>query len=309
MRPRSLVLTVLAALLSVAACSSGAPDRTAAGPRVRIVGQNFTEADVVSQLYRALLDEAGFSAKVVAVGGRDLYLRRLEKGTEQVAGDSLSVTTDALNNRAHGDDALPVSSADATATLRQLTRLGDEVGLAALRPARAELKSGFAVTRERAGRLGLRSLSDLGRLGQPVALAGSPDCAERLDCAEGLENVYGITLSKIEPLGSGTPATKAALAKGEVQLAQVATTDSQIGSGLVLLADDRHLLNAENVVPLVNSAWLAHHGDASAALDKLAPVLTTEDLRAMTARVNTGHLSARSVARTYLEQKGLLNSR
>ena len=88
MRPRSLVLTLLAALLAVAACSSGAPDRTSAGPRVTIVGQNFTEADVVSQLYR-------------------------------VAGDSLSATTDALDNQAHGDAAAPVSSADVGATSRR----------------------------------------------------------------------------------------------------------------------------------------------------------------------------------------------
>jgi osmoprotectant transport system substrate-binding protein len=310
MRPRSLVvLTLLATLFVAAACSSGAPDRTSAGPRVTIVGQNFTEADVVSQLYRALLDEAGFSARVVAVGGRDIYLGRLEKGTVQVAGDSLSATTDALNNQAHGDAAAPASSADVDATARQLERLGDEVGLTPLRPARAELKSGFAVTRDRATRLGLHSLSDLGRLGQPVALAASPDCAELPDCAQGLENVYGVKISKVEPLGSGTPDTKAALVRGQVQLGQVATTDAQVGTDLVLLADDRHMLDAANVVPLVNSAWLSHHHRARAALDRLADVLTTEDLRSLTARVNAGRASARSVARAYLGQRGLLNSR
>jgi osmoprotectant transport system substrate-binding protein len=298
MRPRSLVLVLLAALLAAAACSSGTPDRTSAGPRVRIVGQNFTEADVVSQLYRALLDGAGFSARVVPVGDRDLYLQRLEKGTLQVAGDSLSATTDALDKEQHGAGAVPVSSADAEKTVRQLAELGNHVGLTPLRPARAEVKSGFAVTRDRAGRLGLQSLSDLGRLGKPVALAGSPDCAERSDCADGLERFYGIRLSKVEPLGAGTPATKAALVSGQVQLAQVATTDSQIGSGLVLLDDDRHMLNAENVVPLVNAAGLSHHRSAEAALDRLAGVLTTEDLRTLTARVNAGLGSARSPAPT-----------
>jgi osmoprotectant transport system substrate-binding protein len=305
MRPRFLILTLLAALLAVAACSSGAPDRTSAGPRVTIVGQNFTEADVVSQLYRALLDEAGYSATVKPIGGRDLYLHPLEKGTVQVAGDSLSATTDALNNQAHGDAAVSVSSSDVEVTLGQLAKLGHEVGVTPLRPARAELKSGFAVTRSWASRFHLETLSDLARLGRPIALAASPDCAERPDCAEGLENVYGLKLSKVEPLGSGTPDSKAALVRGSVQLAQVATTDSQISTDLVLLTDDRHMLNAENVVPLVNSAWLAHNKRGGAALDRLAGVLTTDDLRTMTASVNAGHLSARSVARAYLKQKGL----
>ena len=224
-----------------------------------IVGQNFTEADVLSELYRALLDQAGFTATIKPLGGRDLYLGPLEKGTVQVAGDSLSATTDALNNRAHGDDAVSVSSPDVAVTLDQLAKLGEDVGLTPLRPARAELKSGFAVTRAFATRLGLKTLSDLGRLGKPVTLAASPDCAERADCAEGLENVYGITLAKVEPLGSGTADTKAALMSGQAQLAQVATTDAQIGTDLVLLDDDKHMLNAENLVPLVNTRWLKGH--------------------------------------------------
>ena len=139
-----------------------------------------------------------------------------------------------------------------------------------------------------------------------MALAASSDCAQRPDCAPGLERVYGVTVSKVEPLGSGTQDTKDALLQGQVQLAQVATTDSQVGAGITMLADDQHLLDAENITPLVNSDWLGHHPSARAALGKLAGVLTTDDLRAMTARVNTGHATARSVARAYLKQKALV---
>ena len=92
---------------------------------------------------------------------------------------------------------------------------------------------------------------------------------------------------------------------GQAQLAQVATTDAQIGTDLVLLDDDKHMLNAENLVPLVNTRWLKGHERARSALDRLAGVLTTDDLRTMTAHVNTGHESARTVARAYLRAKGL----
>ncbi len=304
MRARSLLLLLLVGLLALAACSQGTPDRTSAGPHVRIVGQNFTEADVVSQLYRALLDRAGYTATVTPIGARDLYLGPLEKGRVQVAADTISSTAEALENRAEGD-AQPVSSPDRSTALGTLTRLGADAGLTPLRPTQAELKSGFAVTRAFAEQHGLHTLSDLGRLGQPVALAASPDCNERPDCADGLVKVYGVKLSKVEPLGSGTNDTKAALLQGKVQLGQVATTDGQVGHGLVLLADDRHLLYAENVLPIVNSAWLHSHDRARAAMDRLAGVLTTDDLRTMTAQVNAGK-TARSVARAYLKDQGLL---
>ena len=308
MRARSLLLVLLAPLPAVAACSSGEPDSTAAGPRVSIVGQNYTEADVVSQLYRALLDDVGFAATVHPLGGRDLYLEPLQQGAVQVAADSLSATTDAINHRASGDFGGSLTSSDAAATLAQLRRAGTQVGLTALRPTSAELKAGYAVTRGFATRYHLRTLSDLGRLGRPVALAASPDCNERPDCARGLARVYGVKLSKVEPLGSGTSDTRTALVNGQAQLGQVATTDAEIGTDLVLLADDKHLLDAENIVPLVNPAWLAHHDSARAALDRLAGVLTTADLRSMTALVNCGRESARSVARAYLKQKGLVDS-
>jgi osmoprotectant transport system substrate-binding protein len=305
MRPRFLVPTLIAALLAVAACSSGEPDRTSAGPRVAIVGQNSTETDVLSELYRALLDQAGFSATVKPLGARDIYLEPLEKGKVQVAADTLSATTEALNHAATGDAVVPVSSPDAALTLAELTRLGGEVGLTPLAATRAELKTGYAVTKAFAQQHGLRTLSDLGGLRRPIALAASPDCAERPDCAAGLENVYGIALSKVEPLGAGTPDTKAALARGQVQLAQVATTDAQVGRDLVLLQDDRHLQNAENLVPLVNTRWLKRHDQARSALDRLTGVLTTEDLRRLTAEVNEGHETARKVARDYLARTGL----
>jgi osmoprotectant transport system substrate-binding protein len=306
MRARPLLLLLLlASLLAVAACAQGAPDRTSAGPRVRIVGQNFTEADVVSQLYRALLDRVGYTATVTPLGARDLYLGPLEKGRVQVAADTVSATAEALQHRTTGDTVQPVSSSDRTTALDALTRLGGDAGLTPLSPTRAELKSGFAVTQAFATRNGLHTLSDLGRLGRPVALAASPDCNERPDCADGLASVYGVRLSKVEPLGAGTADTKAALTSGRVQLGQVATTDGQVGHGLVLLTDDRHLLYAENVLPIVNSAWLHRHERARAAMDRLSGVLTTDDLRTMTARVNAGQ-SARTVARAYLKDRGLL---
>lgn len=307
MRHRSLLLTLLLPLVAVSGCSAGTVDKTSAGPRVRIVGQNFTEADVVSQLYRALLDAAGFSATVRPIGGRDLYLGPLEKGTVQVAADSLAATTDAVNHRATGDDAgVTVASSDVAATLAQLRRVGADAGLTPLAPTGAELKAGYAVTRAFATANHLRTLSDLGRLGRPVALTASPDCAQRPDCAPGLQRVYRVQVSKVEPLGSGTSDTKEALLQGQVQLAQVATTDAQIGTDMVLLSDDQHLLNAENITPLVNSHWLEHHARARDAIDRLSDVLTTDDLRTMTARVNTGDQTARAVARAYLKQKGLV---
>jgi len=303
------VLVAVAALplvLAVAGCGGDSPGADN-GRTVTIVGQNSTEADILSALYRQLLSKFGYRTRVRDVGARDAYLGPLKRGHVQVAADYLSTLTDDLNRRINGTTAESVASPDVPTTLAELTMLGQDYGVTPLRPARAANGKGYAVTRDFAEKYRLRTLSDLGGLGRPVALAAETGCAERPDCGRGLEQVYGIALSRIEPLGQGSRETARALTNGEVQLAQVSTTDGTLGRlGAVVLQDDRNWQNAENVVPVVNSAWLEENPKAEEVLDKLSAVLTTADLQKLNAQVDGERLEASQVAEDYLKEKGLL---
>ena len=99
----------------------------AAASTVTIVGQKFTEADIMTQLYKQLLDKEGFETEVKNLGARDIYLDPLEKGDVQVSADYLSSMTEALNRKANGDDADPVASPDVEKTVDQLKTLGAQV--------------------------------------------------------------------------------------------------------------------------------------------------------------------------------------
>ena len=198
------------------------------------------------------------------LGARDIYLGPLEKGDVQVSADYLSSLTEALNRKINGDDAAPVATPDVQSTVAQLKTFGEQEGITPLEPAEAEDANAYAVTKDYAEKNNLKTLSDLGKLGKPIALAANSDCSERPDCGKGLTSVYGIKLSKIEPLGFGSPDTKNALTKGEVQLGQVGTTDGSLEqAGIVVLEDDKNWQNAENLVPVVNSAWLKKNPKAA----------------------------------------------
>ncbi|HEY6932396.1 MAG TPA: ABC transporter substrate-binding protein [Marmoricola sp.] len=306
--PQRILLGLLALpLLLVAACGGGFNSGGGNGSTVVIVGQKFTEADIMTQLYKQLLDKAGFQTEVKNLGTRDVYLGPLEKGDVQVSADYLSSMTDALNKNINGENAPSVASPDMQATLAKLKQLGQKVGLTPLQPAKAEDANAYAVTKQFASKHQLSTLSDLGRLGQPVALGAASDCPQRSDCKLGLQKVYGIKISKVEPLGFDSPETKSALSKGEIQLGQVATTDATLqGLGLVILTDDKNWQNAENLVPMVNSKWLNKNPKAADALNKLSGVLTTDDLKAMNAKVDAQRIEASTVAHDYLKQKGLI---
>jgi osmoprotectant transport system substrate-binding protein len=302
---RILIALVAIPVMFTAAC--GSDDGGSSGGKVVIVGQKFTEADIMTQLYKALLDDAGFSTSVKNLGARDIYLDPLSKGDVQISADYLSSMTEALNRKANGDDAAKVASSDEQATLDELNKLAAPDGLTALEPAKAQDANAFAVTKAFAEKNNLTTLSDLGASGLSVKLGGNSDCPQRADCQKGLEDTYGIKVSGFEPTGFGSQATKDDLVKGVTQIGSVGTTDATLDSlGLVILTDDKHLQNAENLVPIVNSDWLKDHEDAKTALDKLSAVLTTEDLTTLIGKVDLDREKAADVAKSYLKDKGLI---
>jgi len=298
---KSFVVALVAIpLMFTAACGGG-------GGKVVIVGQKFTEADIMTQLYKAILDDAGYDTSVKNLGSRDIYLSPLSKGDVTISADYLSSMTEALNRKANGDGAAPVASPDPDATLDELNKLAAKDGLTALEPAEAQDANAFAVTKEFAETNHLTTLSDLGASGLSVKLGGNSDCPQRADCQKGLEDTYGIKIIGFEPTGFGKEATKQDLVKGVTQIGSVGTTDASLDRlGLVLLEDDKHLQNAENLVPIVNSDWLKDHEDAKKALDKLSAVLTTEDLTELIGKVDIDREKASDVAEAYLKDKGLI---
>jgi osmoprotectant transport system substrate-binding protein len=299
---RRILMTTLVVvpLAFTAACGGG-------GGKVVIVGQKFTEADIMTQLYKAVLDDAGYDAEVKNLGARDIYLSPLSKGDVTISADYLSSMTEALNRKQNGDDAAKVASPDADATVEELNKLADKEGLTALEPAKAEDANAFAVTKEFAETNSLTTLSDLGASGLSVKLGGNTDCPERADCQKGLEDTYGIKISGFEPTGFGSQATKDDLVKGVTQIGSVGTTDATLEQlGLVILEDDKQLQNAENLVPIVNSKWLEDNEDAEKALNKLSEVLTTEDLTMLIGKVDNDREKASDVAEEYLKDKGLI---
>lgn len=311
---RSLVLLGASALV-ISACggddeSSSEPTGDTSAPveagALTVGGASFTESVIMIEIYRALLEDAGYDVTVQTVDNREIYEPALESGDIDVVPDYLATLTEFLNRKVNGPDAEQVASSDPQATLDELTRLGEEVGIVPLEPAQAANQNAFVVTEAFADENGLTTLSELGALGEPVVLAATEECPERPFCQIGLEDVYGITVERVEPLGFGSPQTKQAVADGTADLGLTGTTDGTLGQfGLVLLEDDQGLQLAENLVPVLN-AEAAEDERLAAALAPLADVLTTEDLAALNLAVDDERQRPADVATEYLQEKGLI---
>lgn len=297
--------------MALAACGEGGSDAldsgSGGGGEVVIAHQQYTEMEIMAEIYAALLEDAGFAPELQGVETRDLYIKPLGDGEVDVVPDYASSMTETLNRDLNGAEVDPVSSPDVDETVAKLKEFGSTVGMTPLQPAEAEDANAFAVTTDFSEQNDVTSLSDLGELGEPVALAAASDCPDRPDCQLGLKSVYDIEVSEFEPLGFGTVQTKEALKSGEVDLGQVGTSDGSLEQlGLVVLEDDQNWQNAENLTPVVNTEFLEDNPEIEDALNKLSDVLTTEDLMSLNQQVDVDRQLPEDVATKYLEDKGLL---
>jgi osmoprotectant transport system substrate-binding protein len=266
----------------------------------------FTESDLLAQMYAQLLRQAGYQTSLITVANRELYEPALESGQIDVVPEYAATFADWLNAKTHGSGAPPVGSPDLGTTMSALRRLAAPRGLTVLEPGRAVDQNAFAVSASYARRHGLRTLGDLGASGLKVRLAAGDECVQRPYCAPGLRKTYGIDVTGIDPKGVGTAQAKQAVRSGRDQMVLTTTTDATLpGFGLVLLADDKHLQNADYVLPVVNRAR-AGGTRVTRALDRLGEVLTTADLAAMNQQVDSWRRLSADVARHYLREKGLL---
>ncbi|MEV8420299.1 ABC transporter substrate-binding protein [Streptomyces niveus] len=317
MRPRRGTVVPLVAVLlapTAAACSTGPSlekqGAVTASPgdskNLTIGSAGFTESDLLAQMYALLLGGAGYRTQILSVTNRELYEPALESGQIDVVPEYAATFADWLNAKAAGADARTVGSPDLAATMKALRELAAKRGLDVLNPGRAVDQNAYAVTAAYARKHRLRTLTDLGRAKLPVRLAAGDECVQRAYCAPGLKKTYGIRLTGIDPKGLGTTPSKRAVQNGQDQMLVTTTTDGTLAQfGLVILADDKRLQNADHIVPVVNRSR-AGGARVRNALDQLNTVLTTKDLTSLNEQVDSWRRLPQDVAKNYLRSKRLI---
>lgn len=295
-------------LLALAGCLPRGPDRdpsVTADPEAVTVGSfNFSESTLLAELYAQALEGVGLPvARELGVGPRELMQPALEQGLVDVVPEYLG---SALS---YFDPGAAVASLDAPAIHKRLVDTLGRSGVEVLAPAPAQNQNGFAVTTATAERYGLRAISDLGPVAGELVFGGPPECRERRLCLVGLEAVYGLQFADfVALLDSGGRRTRAALTEGQVDVALLFTTDGHLATGeFVLLADDRGLQPAENVVPVVRREAIERHGDRLVdRLDQVSAALTTDDLSEMNRRADIEEEEPAAVAAAWLADQGLV---
>jgi len=279
----------------------------AAAPLV-MATKSFTEQHILSAMTVMWLQKKGFEVvpkrNIATTIGRNALLNKQIDMTWEYTGTSLIIFNH-INK--------PMSSQQAYETVKKLDA---KLGLVWLNPAPMNNTYAFAMTRERAEKEGITTLSQLvakieqvrksdpdhnWRLGLDLEFAG------RSDGLKPLQKTYNLELDRPQIRQMDPGLVYNAIRDGFVDAGLIYTTDGRVkGFNLKVLEDDKHFFPSYNVTPVVRQDVLASHPGLDTALNQLSAQITDEAITELNKRVDIDHQSPETVARDFLKSKNML---
>jgi len=291
-----LIATLAVIVTTVAACGGTASPGTTSKGTITVAGFNFPESSILAELYGQALAHDGYMVNYkLLLGTREVVAPAIKSGQIDLYPGYAATELEYYNGGA-GE-----ASGDAIATTAKLNSHLQSLSLQALTPSAAVDQNAFAVTKATQTKYSLTKLSDLAPIGSQLVLGAGPECPTRPFCEQGLKTTYGITFKDFKALDTDGPLTRASFKNGTIQVGLVFSSDADLNQlGLVVLQDDKHLENADNVVPVIRQAVAT--SEVTNVLNKIDAGLTTADLVTLNGQVELLHQDADAVAAAYLQQ-------
>ena len=302
-RTMMTMATIAASTLALAACGSAesvggnaSTESSENGQTTLVVGsQDYYSNEIIAEAYAQALEGAGFTVdRQMRIGQREVYMPELEAG-------SIDVFPEYTGNL--------LQYLDQNATARSSNEVYDALrstlpkGLRALEQAGATDQDSYVVTADFAHAHALTSIGDLAGVGA-LTLGGNSELQTRPYGPTGLSQTYGVTVGFTPIEDSGGPLTVKALKDGDIQLANIYSSDPALADGMLrVLEDPKGLFLASHVVPLASSRV---NDEAAAVINRVSAAMDAEDLVEMNRASTADQKSASQIAREWLISEGLL---
>jgi osmoprotectant transport system substrate-binding protein len=303
----TLGAVVAAVALAISACGGSDPtsttptggDKSSSAPADTIVvgSANFQENVILADIYAEALKAKGVKVTTkLNIGSREAYLPGLQDGSIDLIPDYNGNLLLFLDKNATAITADEIMTALKTAVPSTLTVLDK---------AAAEDKDAIVVSKDTATKYKLTSIADLAKDAGKLTFGGPPEMKTRSYGVPGFKKNYGVVFGTYKTLDAGGPLSENALKNGQVDAADIFTTDPLIKkNGWVALEDPKNNFIAQNVVPLINKAKASEK--VTAALNAVSAQLTTQDLIDLRTKVEVDKQDPAAVAKEWLGSKGLM---
>ncbi|MEV7607750.1 ABC transporter substrate-binding protein [Paenarthrobacter sp. NPDC089322] len=290
------------AALTLSACGGGDPMSTsntanagASSDSIIVGSADFPESQLIAKIYAEALKAKGVEVtEKPSIGSREVTIPALKDGSIDLMPEYGGALLQYLD-----------SSTKAVSSEDVIKELGTKIpsGLTVLTASEAEDKDVLTVKKETAEQYNLKTIEDLQPVAKELVLGGPPEWKTRLNGVAGLKSVYNLEFKEFSALDAGGPLTLNALLSGQVQVADLFSTDPALAeNNLVALEDNKNLFLSENIVPVINQKKSTD--TVKETLDKVSAALTTEDLITMNGRVAKFE-DIGEIAKEWLKSKNL----
>lgn len=301
---RVVAAAMVLSLGMLAACSEneqGASEQPA-GSKLRVVlgTKNFTESAVMGELYKQALEQEGFQVVVRKnIGGTEVIDEELQDGEIDAYPEYVGLAA----SEVAGEDVLEKSAEETSKLARDFYATRGQV-MSEETP--FENTEAVAVTTSFAQDNGLRTIEDLREL-KSFTFGARPEFEARDQGFAGMQSVYRLTNGEFVPVA--VDARFVALFEGDVDAANVFSTDPQLESGdYRVLEDSKRLFGYQHVALVIDEEKLKSLGGDNFmnVINAVNEKLTQSTIIELNAAVDLEGQDVDDVAREFLKQRGLV---
>jgi osmoprotectant transport system substrate-binding protein len=313
--PLALLLAVLA-MLVFAACGDDDDDDGGGGgnggggqaaeqpgqgkPAVTLGTKDFPEEFILGELYKQALEAKGYKVNLKKnIGSTEIIDKSLTSGEIDGYPEYLGVAVSVAFRK----DIIP-KSAEQTYNLAK--RLYGERGQVISEQTPFFDVDAIATTKDYAEENGLETVADLKKV-DSFTVGARPEFRNRFSGLKGMRSEYGLTNAKFKQLALGIQYQ--ALDSGDVDSANVFSTDAQLASGkYTVLKDPKGIFGYQHVAMVMNKDKYEALGGPEffAVIDDVSRLLTNDAIITMNKAVVIDKQDEAEVARSFLEANNLL---
>jgi osmoprotectant transport system substrate-binding protein len=312
-----LALLAMLAALALAACGDDDDDDEPSGgggqeasesaempgegkPPVTLGTKDFTEEFVLGELYKQALEAKGYTVNLKKnIGATEIIDKALTSDEIDGYPEYLGVAVAVVARQ----DIIPKSDEE---TYELAKEFYEGRGQVISEQTPFFDVDAIATTKEFAEQNGLKTVADLKKL-DSFTVGARPEFRDRFQGLKGMRSEYGLDNAQFKQLALGIQYQ--ALDSGDVDSANVFSTDAQLASGkYTVLEDPKGVFGYQHVAMVMNEDKFEQLGGQQFfdVIDEVSALLTNEAMISMNKAVAIDKQDEAEVARSFLEANGLL---
>ncbi|MBE6742010.1 MAG: glycine/betaine ABC transporter substrate-binding protein [Ruminococcaceae bacterium] len=282
-----LSLTLIIAVFAGCSAKSG-------GTKVRVASKDFTENEIVAEVYALALEDAGIEVERVMDVGSSVIHTSLTSNEIDLYPEYTGTGLISILNLD------PITDPDEVYnTVKE--EYEKQFKVTWLNYSAANDGQGLVIRTETAEKYGIKTISDMQKYATELRFASQGEFDERADGIPALEATYGKLKWKSSKVYDNSLKYEV-LANDEADVSPAYTTEGRLTEEqFTLLEDDKQVWPPYNLAPVVRDEVLEAHPEIAEALNKVSAAFTTENITALNAKVDIDGEEYTDVAREFYE--------